>query len=281
MMLLIQSDIHYHRGTENRIAERPEVLAKSSGFFKGFNCGDQSEYNILQFVNDTILLGNAIGRNVWVLKAIFRDYGLVLGLKVNFGKIKIYSLNTVDSFLVAEEDFLSYCSDKIPFKFLGVMVGSYRRSVSSWKCVIDYLKAKLSRWKVKQLAMQIQCIQQEVLHQGILKDVVDQGILKDVVDSFGWIGDDSEYLYAEKPYEIWETCKEENSELGPRRVPLENDVVGSSKLNNQKRWCCYIPDVLLFYARGLHKGNKNLFRAFPRLLALWFNFGSKYLRSGS
>ncbi|XP_050907682.1 uncharacterized protein LOC127121138 [Lathyrus oleraceus] len=25
MMLLIQSDIHYHRGTENRIAERPEV----------------------------------------------------------------------------------------------------------------------------------------------------------------------------------------------------------------------------------------------------------------
>ncbi|KAI5434286.1 hypothetical protein KIW84_021232 [Lathyrus oleraceus] len=78
-----------------------------------------------------------------------------------------------------------------------------------------------------------------------------------------------------------ETCKEENSELGPRRVPLANNVVGFSKLNNQKRWWCYIPGVLLFYARGLHKGNKNLFRAFPRLLALWFNFGSKYLRSGS
>ncbi|CAK8574214.1 unnamed protein product [Lathyrus sativus] len=75
--------------------------------------------------------------------------------------------------------------------------------------------------------------------------------------------------------------QEENSELGPRRVPLATAVAGSSKLNNEKRWWCYIPDVLLFYARGLHKGNKNLFRALPRLLTLWFDFGSKYLRSGS
>ena len=42
-----------------------------------------------------------------------------------------------------------------------------------------------------------------------------------------------------------------------------------------------MPDVLLFYAKGLHRGHKNLFQALPRLLTLWFEFGSFYLRRGS
>ncbi|GAU18055.1 hypothetical protein TSUD_51660, partial [Trifolium subterraneum] len=67
--------------------------------------------------------------------------------------------------------------------------------------------------------------------------------------------------------------QEENVELGPRLVP--------SNLNNERRWWSYLPDVLLFYARGLHRGHKNLFRALPRLLTLWFDFGSMYLRSSS
>ncbi|KAK2405514.1 Ataxia telangiectasia-mutated and RAD3 protein [Trifolium repens] len=67
--------------------------------------------------------------------------------------------------------------------------------------------------------------------------------------------------------------QEENVELGPRLVP--------SNLNNERSWCSYLPEVLLFYAKGLHRGHKNLFRALPRLLTLWFDFGSMYLRSGS
>jgi serine/threonine-protein kinase ATR len=67
--------------------------------------------------------------------------------------------------------------------------------------------------------------------------------------------------------------QEENVELGPRLVP--------SNLNNERSWWSYLPEVLIFYARGLHRGHKNLFQALPRLLTLWFDFGSMYLRSGS
>ncbi|BAT93667.1 hypothetical protein VIGAN_08019000 [Vigna angularis var. angularis] len=74
--------------------------------------------------------------------------------------------------------------------------------------------------------------------------------------------------------------QEENSELGPRKIPSAT-VVGSSNLNGEKRWWTYLPDVLLFYAKGLHRGHKNLFQALPRLLTLWFDFGSMYQRSGS
>ncbi|XP_027934179.1 serine/threonine-protein kinase ATR isoform X2 [Vigna unguiculata] len=75
--------------------------------------------------------------------------------------------------------------------------------------------------------------------------------------------------------------QEENSELGPRPIPSATVVVGSSNLNGEKRWWSYLPDVLLFYAKGLHRGHRNLFQALPRLLTLWFDFGSMYQRRGS
>ncbi|CAJ1977648.1 unnamed protein product [Sphenostylis stenocarpa] len=75
--------------------------------------------------------------------------------------------------------------------------------------------------------------------------------------------------------------QEENFELGPRLIPSATVAVGSSNLNGERRWWSYVPDVLLFYAKGLHRGHKNLFQALPRLLTLWFDFGSMYQRNGS
>lgn len=75
--------------------------------------------------------------------------------------------------------------------------------------------------------------------------------------------------------------QEENFELGNRLVPSATAAIGSSNLNGERRWWSYVPDVLLFYAKGLHRGHKNLFQALPRLLTLWFDFGSMYQRSGS
>lgn len=78
---------------------------------------------------------------------IFWGYELASSLKVNFGKSKIFGLNTADSFLATRADFLSCYLDKIPFKFLGIKVGSNPMRVASWREVIDFLNSKLSRWK--------------------------------------------------------------------------------------------------------------------------------------
>ncbi|KAJ8766984.1 hypothetical protein K2173_012493 [Erythroxylum novogranatense] len=72
--------------------------------------------------------------------------------------------------------------------------------------------------------------------------------------------------------------QEDNSELGPRIVPA---ACAPTSSNTEKRWWYHLPDVLLFYAKGLHKGHKNLFQALPRLLTLWFEFGSIYHQSRS
>ncbi|CAN6463926.1 unnamed protein product [Victoria cruziana] len=63
------------------------------------------------------------------------------------------------------------------------------------------------------------------------------------------------------------------------RIPVASSGGGilHSKID-EKPWWSYLPDVLLFYAKGLHRGHKHLFQALPRLLTLWFEFGSKYHR---
>ncbi|XP_047310870.1 serine/threonine-protein kinase ATR [Impatiens glandulifera] len=75
--------------------------------------------------------------------------------------------------------------------------------------------------------------------------------------------------------------QEENLEPGYRMALSNPSTSASACLNSEKRWWSYLPDVLLFYAKCLFKGHKNLFQALPRLLTLWFDFGSIYQRSGS
>lgn len=73
--------------------------------------------------------------------------------------------------------------------------------------------------------------------------------------------------------------QEDNGEQSVRAMPSNLPRVASRNLQSDQRWWTYLPDVLLFFAKGLHRGHKNLFQALPRLLTLWFDFGSIYFRS--
>ncbi|KAJ7539120.1 hypothetical protein O6H91_11G077400 [Diphasiastrum complanatum] len=53
-------------------------------------------------------------------------------------------------------------------------------------------------------------------------------------------------------------------------------ISGNAIVADEKSWWTYLPDALLFYAKGLHKGHRHLFQALPRLLTLWFEFGTVY-----
>ncbi|CAN7059710.1 unnamed protein product [Brassica rapa subsp. trilocularis] len=55
----------------------------------------------------------------------------------------------------------------------------------------------------------------------------------------------------------------------------------SSNSSTEKAGWDYLFKGMYFYAKGLHSGHKNLFQALPRLLTLWFDFGTIYQMSGS
>lgn len=73
--------------------------------------------------------------------------------------------------------------------------------------------------------------------------------------------------------------QEESSECKPMVLASSSMTTVPTSIVNDKNWWYYLPDVLLFYARGLHRGHKHLFQALPRLLTLWFDFGSFYQKN--
>lgn len=107
------------------------------------------EYNILQFADDTILVGDGSWHNLWSIKALLRGFELVSELSVNFIKSKLYGLNISNDFIQSASHFLSCFMDYILFKFVGIPVGFNHRRIATWRPIVDNLKKKLCSWKGK------------------------------------------------------------------------------------------------------------------------------------
>jgi hypothetical protein len=84
------------------------------GKFKGYHVNDNIQFQILQFADDTILMGEGTWDNLWTIKTLLRSFELVFGSKINFVKSKLYGLNVDPSLLEVSSSFLSCRSDIIP-----------------------------------------------------------------------------------------------------------------------------------------------------------------------
>ncbi|XP_058770098.1 uncharacterized protein LOC131643795 [Vicia villosa] len=127
--------------------------AAEIGKFEGYRVNNDLSVRILQFADDTVIVGSGCWQNLWTVKTIFRGFELISGMKVNFSKSKIYGMNLQESFMESASQFLTCCRDDLPFKFLGIMVGSNPRRCASWSGVVSSLKKKLSVWKVRLLSI--------------------------------------------------------------------------------------------------------------------------------
>ncbi|CAJ2637160.1 unnamed protein product [Trifolium pratense] len=122
------------------------------GKFQGYKVTDSLQFQILQFADDTILVGEDSWNNLWTIKSVLRGFELVSGLKINFIKSKLYGINVDESFLMAGASFLSCSSDIIPFKFLGIPVGANPRRRDTWRPVVDAMMKRLNTWSGRQLS---------------------------------------------------------------------------------------------------------------------------------
>ncbi|PNX58635.1 ribonuclease H, partial [Trifolium pratense] len=111
--------------------------AAAIGKFKGFKVNANLDFHLLQFADDTIIMGEGCWENLWTIKSLLRGFELVSGLKINFVKSKLYGVNVDNRLLEAGAVFLSCNTAAIPFKFLGLPVGANPRRKETWKPVID------------------------------------------------------------------------------------------------------------------------------------------------
>ncbi|MCH81419.1 LINE-1 reverse transcriptase like, partial [Trifolium medium] len=123
------------------------------GKFHGFKVHENLQYPILQFADDTVLIGEGSWVNVWTIKTILRGFELVSGMKINFVKSKLYGINTNDYLLEAAANFLLCRAETIPFKFLGLPVGANPRRLNTWKPVVESMKKRLSSWNGRHLSI--------------------------------------------------------------------------------------------------------------------------------
>lgn len=76
--------------------------------FSGCRIGNEGpQISLLQYADDTIVVGEASWDNIWVMKSVFRCFELVSGMKVNFNKTRLIGINVDDDFISSGADFLN------------------------------------------------------------------------------------------------------------------------------------------------------------------------------
>jgi len=122
--------------------------------FHGFRVGRSSDVRLthLQFVDDTLIIGEKSRLNVRSMRAVLLIFEEVSGLKVNFHKSMLTGVNVSDSWLSEAASVINCRRGSIPFGYLGLPIGGDARKLSFWKPVVDRIVNRLSSWSHKFLS---------------------------------------------------------------------------------------------------------------------------------
>lgn len=105
--------------------------AALKGEFVGFrfNADPMIEVSLLQFADDTLFIGDASMKNIFVIKSVLRCFELVAGLKVkvNFHKSRIGGVGVVNNSLLSFASMLNCSLMQLPFIYLGLPIGGNPR----------------------------------------------------------------------------------------------------------------------------------------------------------
>ncbi|CAK8537559.1 unnamed protein product [Lathyrus sativus] len=119
-------------------------FAVAGNLITDLKINDQATVSMLQFADDTLLIGDGSVTNIWAFKAVMRAFELISALKINFSKSCLYGIGLDPAYLEAAEEFLHYKSGRLSFYFLGLTVGGNHRGHSLWNPVLSRLRSKLS-----------------------------------------------------------------------------------------------------------------------------------------
>lgn len=104
----------------------------------------------LQFANDTLIMCRASKDQVKYLRCVVRCFEVVLGLKVNLNKSKIFGVGHVNN-LGRLADCLGCLVGPLPTTYLGLPLGaSYK--CTSWNLVVNRIQKRLASWKGSHLS---------------------------------------------------------------------------------------------------------------------------------
>ncbi|KAJ9547296.1 LOW QUALITY PROTEIN: hypothetical protein OSB04_019839 [Centaurea solstitialis] len=119
--------------------------------------GQQYEVSTFQFADDTIFVGDWSAQNAKHLLRVLKCFEVCSGLKINLNKSRLSGVS-VNKDEVANMARRLNCKDEsIPFRYLGLPVGTNMNLTQHWQPLIEKFRAKLSAWKARTLSIGGRC----------------------------------------------------------------------------------------------------------------------------
>ncbi|GKV49617.1 hypothetical protein SLEP1_g56358 [Rubroshorea leprosula] len=108
--------------------------------------------SLLQFADDTIIMGRADAENTRMVKDILIWFELMSGLRINFSKSSVFDYNVSEKWLKGAASMLHCRVGRAPFLYLGLPVDGRFGSKKLWELVVNKFRAKLAVWKAATLS---------------------------------------------------------------------------------------------------------------------------------
>nr|XP_017256449.1 PREDICTED: uncharacterized protein LOC108226007 [Daucus carota subsp. sativus] len=141
----------------NLIGEALSCLLKSahnSGLFNGVSvAGYPEKISHLQFADDIILFVANDSHSVRGIKATLKIFEVISGLKINYGKSKLYGFKESPEQLKQWADWLGCSIGNDQFTYLGATIGQSPKKSIFWKPLEQKLVSKLQKWDSANVSM--------------------------------------------------------------------------------------------------------------------------------
>ncbi|GKB39756.1 RNA-directed DNA polymerase, eukaryota, reverse transcriptase zinc-binding domain protein [Tanacetum coccineum] len=105
------------------------------------------------YVDDVVFVGQWCDDNINTLVYVLECFFRASGLRINMSKSKIMGVNVGDDKIKAAASKLGCLILNTPFTYLGTKVGGNMSRVQAWTEIVDKVKSRLSKWKLKSLSI--------------------------------------------------------------------------------------------------------------------------------
>lgn len=119
--------------------------AKDLDIVKGFEVSPRgSVVTHLQFADDTLFFCDPNSSEVLGFRAVLRYFELVSGLRINLGKSTLIGVEVENSRIKDWADLVGCGIGKLPFSYLGLLVGGNPRLKNFWTPVVERIERRLA-----------------------------------------------------------------------------------------------------------------------------------------
>ncbi|GJV73341.1 RNA-directed DNA polymerase, eukaryota [Tanacetum coccineum] len=124
-----------------------------AGMFQGMKLGGSVNLSHMFYADDAVFVGQWCESNITTLVHVLECFYRASGLKINMSKSKIMGVHVNSDKVKRAALKLGCLVLKPPFLYLGSSVGGSMSRTHAWSEVVDRVKKRLSKWKMKTLSI--------------------------------------------------------------------------------------------------------------------------------